>query len=593
MPQSTLSLRRVVDRLPSPVDGAELDGLLFRSKAELADLTGDALRIEVTADRLDLLSEGGLGLYLAGAAGAARGPPALASPALPPSLVLRRDPSVAPHRPILAGLVVEAPPGAALEDGLLAEAVRFQELLHATVGRDRRLASLGMYPLERLTPPVAYALEPVGRVRFTPLDGDAEVAADQFLATHPLAARYGPYGVDPAGCLTLRDSRGAVLSLPPILNARTVGEVRPGDRRLLLESTGTLAGRVQDALALLSLVFLARGWTVAPVPVEGPEGRDDGRSLIDPRAVRLRPATLASIAGEPIAGTDVEAALGRARLGIRTAGPDGWTVEVPPWRPDLLAEVDLVEEVLFARGLRVEGGILPPSRTRGRRRPENRFRARLGALLLGLGYVPLVSTVLVPGDAVRRLGLASSVEVANPVSEQFSHLRDRLLVSLVGALGRNVRHGYPQRLSEIGPVLVREATAESGAATRYHAAVVIAGERAGFADAAALVEYLLGALGTPGVREPVELPATIAGRAARLRLAGVPIAEIGELRPEILADLSIPVPVAFAEVDLSRLWPLLAGPTAPGPAPDGSGAAASAAGTAPDRGHRADGPQRP
>lgn len=557
MPQSTLSLQRVLELLPRPLDAAQLEEVLFRSKAELADLTGDALKIEVTADRLDLLSEGGLGLHLAGATGAAHGLPPMPRGRSAEPLDILCSASVASLRPVISGVVLEAPQDAPLDDGLLAEAVRFQELLHATVGRDRRLASLGLYPLERLEGPVTYALEPLESVRFVPLDGTAEVGAREFFETHALAARYGAYGRTESACLTLRDAQGRILSLPPVLNARSSGEARPGDRRLLLESTGTLQGRVEDAVALLALVFVARGWRSSEVRVRGPEGGAVAGDPLRTRSIPLTEATLRAMAGEGLPANEVVHALGQARLSGR-AGPGGWQVEVPPWRPDLLAEVDLVEEVLLARGLHVESGILPPTRTRGHRRPETRFRYRVGELLLGLGFTPLYSTVLVGGALVRQLGRTGAIEVANPVSELYSHLRDGLLVSLVGSLGRNVRHGYPQRLSEVGPVLLRDPEAEPGAATRYHAGVVLASESAGFADAAATVDYLLGALGTMGVREPLDLPGVIPGRGARVRLAGETVAELGEVHPAVLHELSIPVPVVWAELDLSRLWPLLA-----------------------------------
>lgn len=558
MPQSTLSARRVLELVPGAPDRAAVEAALFASKAEVADWTGDDLKLEVTADRLDLLSEGGLGLHLAGALGHAHGLPPIAGPAAA-TVAVRVDASVGPLRPILAAVVLEAPNGGSgLEGGLLAEAVRFQELLHATVGRDRRLASLGIYPLERIAPPITYAMEPLAQVRFTPLDGAGEIAASAFFAEHPLAAKYGAYGRIGERCLTLRDRAGAILSLPPILNSRTAGEARVGDRRLLLESTGTLPGRVEDSVGLLMLPFVARGWRASPVRVEGPGGPGiDPSALLTGRSIALTEATLRAIGGAPVTAAEVERWAGQARL-VAHPAPHGWRVAVPPWRPDLLGEVDVVEDLLLARGLRAEEGVLPPTLTRGRRRPQARFRARLAEILLGLGLVPLCTTVLVAGATVQRLERSGAVAVANPVSEGYSHLRDTLLIGLVAALEHNVRHGYPQRLSEIGPVLVKDASAEAGAATRYHAGLLIAGEGVGLADAAAIVDYLLGSLGTMGVREPAELAATLPGRGARLRLAGEPIAEMGELHPRVLAELGVPVPAAWAEVDLERLWPLVA-----------------------------------
>lgn len=557
MPQSTLSMRRVLELLPRPLATDELEALLFRSKAELKDLRDDALKLEVTADRPDLLSEGGLALHLAGAMGVAAGLPALVPPAADPTLTLQRSGSVAPLRPAINGVLLEAPNDSALDEGLLAEAIRVQELLHATAGRNRRLASLGIYPLERVRGPIRYALEPLEAVRFVPLDGSDPVDATAFFASHPMAALYGAYGRSATGCLTLRDSAGEILSLPPVLNSRSAGEARVGDRRLLLESTGTLEGRVADALALLTLVFIARGWRAGPVPVVDDAGARVSADPLAPRTIHLEEPSLRAIAGEGISASEVSHALASARLSARASGK-GWSVEVPAWRPDLLAEVDLIEEVILTRGLHAESGLLPPTRTRGRRRPESRFRARVADLLLGLGYAPLVSTVLVSGKVVSLLGRSLAIEVANPVSELYSHLRDRLNVSLVAALGHNVRHGYPQRFSEVGPVVVREATAESGAETRYHAGLLLASETAGFADVAAIVDYLLGALGTIGIREPIEIPGTIPGRAARVRLAGETVAELGEIAPSVLSAQSVPVPAAWAELDLSRLWPLLA-----------------------------------
>jgi phenylalanyl-tRNA synthetase beta subunit len=61
-----------------------------------------------------------------------------------------------------------------------------------------------------------------------------------------------------------------------------------------------------------------------------------------------------------------------------------------------------------------------------------------------------------------------------------------------------------------------------------------------------------------GVREPTEVPGVTSGRAARVRVAGDVVAELGEVAPALLAELGVPVPVAWAEVDLTALWVLVA-----------------------------------
>jgi phenylalanyl-tRNA synthetase beta chain len=557
VPRAVLQRARVVSLLPNPLSDAALDDLLFTSKAELEARDSETLTISVTPDRLDLLSEGGLGLYLQGASGAAGGLPRVRVGAPPPDLAIEVDPSVAELRPVIAGLVVEAPDDAGLDAGTLEEVVRFQELLHATVGRDRRAASLGVYPLDRLTPPLRYTEEAMAEVRFVPLDASEELDAGRFFASHPMALRYGALGRRGDRCLTLRDRSGTVLSVPPVLNGRTGGEARVGDRRLLLESTGMRERPVRESLGLLSVVFVGRGWSVDPVPVRGPGPlAGDGRGLVQPRSVALPAATLRALAGRAYGADEVAHRLSLSRLAARSEA-GGWAVEVPPWRPDLLTAVDLAEEVILAQAVRPADGVLPPSRTRGRRLRSVRFRRRFATALVGLGLAAPHTSLLVSSDAAARLPGASPLRLTYPPSAEFAFVRDRLLLSHLEVLARNTRRGYPQMIGEVGPVLRPSPDAEPGAETRYHAGVVLAKETAGFADAAAVVDYLLRTVDVVAVREPAPLPGTIPGRAARVRVAGEVIADVGEIAPEILEAIGVRVPVAWAEVDLTALAPLV------------------------------------
>lgn len=560
MPRAELDADRLLALAGRPLSDAALDDLLFGSKAEVEGHDGAVLNVSVTPDRLDLMSEGGLGLYLQGVLDVARGIPRYrAPPDEVPSTRLEVDASVTPLRPAIAGAIVRAPPGRFLDEGTLAEAVRFQELLHATIGRGRRAASLGIYPVDRLEFPVRYSLEPLDSVRFVPLDGDEEVGAAEFFQDHPMAHTYGTLGRQADSCLTLRDAAGAILSLPPILNGRAAGEARVGDRELLIESTGTRERSSVEAVGLLLVTFVAQGWTVVPVPVVRPAGeRSDGASVVATHSVDLPASVLRSLGGEALSAAVVEQRLSQSRL-TGHPHPGGWKVDAPPWRPDLGTAVDVAEDVLLAEGVRPEDGVLPPSRTRGRLRRETLFRRRFAATLLGLGLAALYTPLLVSETAVARVGGSPPLRLRNPVSAEFAYLRNRLLLSHLDVLSRNTRHGYPQRFGEVAPVVLDSPGSETGGETRYHAGVVIASDTAGFAEAAALVEYLLRTVDVVGNREPAEVPGTIAGRAARVRVAGEAVAELGEVAPAILSELGVPVPVAWAEVDLTLLWPLVAG----------------------------------
>jgi phenylalanyl-tRNA synthetase beta chain len=559
MPRAVLDSERLLALAGRPLSDSALDDLLFGSKAEVEGHDGSSLTVSVTPDRLDLLSEGGLGLYLQGVLGLARGIPSYrAAPADTPTAGFEVDRSVERIRPAIAGALVRAPEGRSLDAGLLAEAVRFQETLHATIGRDRRAASLGIYPVDRLGLPVHYSLEPMASVRFVPLDASEEVGAEEFFRDHPMAQAYGSLGRQGDMCLTLRDARGTILSLPPVLNGRAAGEARLGDRELLIEATGTRERSVAEAVGLLLVAFVAQGWSVAPVPVVGPEGlRSDGTLVVHSHSVDLPSSVLREIGGSTLSAAVVERRLAEMRLGGH-GHSGGWKVDAPPWRPDLLTAVDAAEDVLLAEGVRPEDGLLPPSPTRGSLRRETRFRRRFASVLLGLGLAAPHTPLLVSETAVARLGGSAPLHLRNPVSAEFAYLRDRLLLSHLEVLARNTRHAYPQRFGEVAPVIVVAPGSETGGETRYHAGIMIASDTAGFADAASLVEYLLRTIDVVGIREPAEIPGTTAGRAARARVAGEVVAELGEVAPALLSELGVPVPVAWAEVDLTALWPLVA-----------------------------------
>ncbi|HYB78231.1 MAG TPA: hypothetical protein VEG66_00515 [Thermoplasmata archaeon] len=559
MPRTSMDADRLCAVAGRPLRATELDDLLFGSKAEVEGHDGTTLTVSVTPDRLDLLAEGGLGLYLQGVLGTAQGIPAYRARGPARSAqAFEVDRSVESIRPAIAGAYLEAPEDRALDAGLLAEAVRFQELVHATIGRNRRAASLGIYPCERFEFPVRYLLEPMSAVRFVPLDGAEELGAEPFFSNHSMAATYGSLGRVGEDCLTLRGSDGSILSLPPILNSRTAGEARVGDRSLLIESTGTRERSVLESVGLMLVPFVAQGWSVAPVPVRRSGALEsDGARVIEPHSVEMPTEVLTKLGGQALSATVIERRLAESRLAGHPH-PHGWKVDAPPWRPDLLTAVDIGEDLLLAEGIRPEDGILPPSWTRGHLRRETKFRRRFADSLLGLGLAAPHTPVLISETAVARVGGSPPLHLRNPVSAEFAYLRSRLLYSHLDVLAHNVRHGYPQRFGEVAPVIVTAPGSETGAESRYHAGVILASDGAGFADAASLVDYLLRTVDVTGVREPAEIAGTTTGRAARVRVAGESVAEMGEVSPSVLSEVGVPVPVAWAEVDLTALWPLVA-----------------------------------
>jgi len=75
-----------------------------------------------------------------------------------------------------------------------------------------------------------------------------------------------------------------------------------------------------------------------------------GTGLAEPRRIRLRPARCAQILGIDIPAETIARHLTSHDIGVARSGDGGLDCTVPPFRPDLTREIDLIEEVARTHG---------------------------------------------------------------------------------------------------------------------------------------------------------------------------------------------------------------------------------------------------
>lgn len=166
-----------------------------------------------------------------------------------------------------------------------------------------------------------------------------------------------------------------------------------------------------------------------------------------PRAVFLRPERVAGLLGVDVTRAEIEKLL--TSVGFVVMPKDGrLAVQVPGWRPDVTAEVDLIEEVARLRGYDsfpdevrpFRPGTVPDA-------PIELVKAQVRRCLVEVGYLEAQTSSLGPADS------PGAVAVTNPLSDEEAHLRSQLLPGLVrrveynwGARNRDIR------LFEVGTV---------------------------------------------------------------------------------------------------------------------------------------------
>ena len=306
---------------------------------------------------------------------------------------------------------------------------------------------------------------------------------------------------------------------------------------------------------------------------------------------RARPVSVAMAADLPsrVGGREVAPAAVAAALeqvGCTVTGSDPLLVEPPPWRPDLLEGVDLVEEVLRLEGLERLPSVLPvPPGLGGLTLAQRRTRA-LSRALAAAGYVETVTSPFAAPGAGRD-GLPE-LAVRNPLSAEESVLRTSLLPGLAAALARNVARGQSDvALYELGavfrdrrgphlppPKAARRPEADVLAALDaslpeqpIHLGWLIAGNAdpagwwgpgrpADWADAVDAARAAAAAVGLVLFVSAGEQPPYHPGRCAALTVDGVPVGWAGELHPEAAEAFRLPAGTCGGELDLA---PLLAG----------------------------------
>ena len=147
------------------------------------------VRLDLLAARPDLFDVGGLSRALKGALEIETGLPAYSLGES--GITVRVDPSVkdpSSYRPHLRCAVMTLAP---VDDTSLVAIMKLQENLHWGIGRDRKLASIGVYDLDTLEGDITYRTMDPDDEPFTALgEPDRQMSGRQILEEHPKGVAY-------------------------------------------------------------------------------------------------------------------------------------------------------------------------------------------------------------------------------------------------------------------------------------------------------------------------------------------------------------------------------------------------------------------
>ena len=263
------------------------------------------------------------------------------------------------------------------------------------------------------------------------------------------------------------------------------------------------------------------------------------------------------------------------KLGFGVSGAGPWTAAVPSWRPDIIGEADLVEEVTRVYGFdHIPTTSLPrlsatpkPVRTPQQQRVP---QARRSLAVRGLSEV--VTWSFLPRKQADRFGGGGEdLRLLNSIDATLDTMRPSILPNLIEAAARNEARGLADpALFEVGPIY-KDATPQGqrpvAAGVRHNMAVPRNWQgptRAVDAfDAKADALAVLSAIGAPdNLSTQAGAPDWYhPGRSGVIKLGDRVMAHFGELHPQIARDADLKGPVAAFEVFLDAPPPPKARPT--------------------------------
>ncbi len=545
MPVLRISTSRLIGLLGGLVRKEDLGDLLFKVKCEAEEVEPGVLEVEVNSDRPDMFIAEGIARALKGIMGLELGMPRYEVGCSDFTCHVGDVVS----RPYIAIAVVR---DVRVDEEYLKELVQFQEKLHQTLGRNRRKVAIGLHDLSKVpSTELRYELCDINEVKFVPLGYEEEMPLRDVLQQTEQGKKYGSislYGSKHPVIFSGND----VISVPPVINAELT-RVEPGTRDLLIDVTGSSLEAVIKTMDILVCNMAERGGRIERAEIVAPWGCITTPVLsVEERLLSTKYVN--EVLGLELSSEEVAFYLEAMRFEARPMG--GYVrVKVPPFRVDVLHDVDLVEDVAIGLGYdRIPLEEWKP-RPPGRLLSKWRFINAVRDVMCGLGFQEVLSFMLCSSKDMTynmRLEDAKLVRIENPVSLEMDAVRCMLLPQLLRMASRNQHVEMPVKVFEVGDVVEVDEEEETCTKTKTHLACLIMGPAASFEDVQGSLYALLRSMGLAFKLRRASHPSFIEGRCAEIAGEGF-TAILGEVHPEVLERFGIEYPVAAAEIDFTNL----------------------------------------
>jgi len=294
---------------------------------------------------------------------------------------------------------------------------------------------------------------------------------------------------------------------------------------------------------------------------------------IEPKPVSIRVSKTNSFLGTNLSKEEISAYLESIQLPVRSAEEDILVVDPPSFRPDLVREVDLIEEVARLAGYdRIPRGS-PVTRLASTKLDEDQvIRQKTKHILVGLGFCEVVTYSFINPWSVELLQFDEDdrrrrlLRLRNPLSEDQAVMRTSLIPGMLETAARNQRqNNFNLRFFELSKIFFARGEEELPE-ERFNLCGLLSGIRrpatwnepaqaADFFDLKGGLEALFTHLGIRDARWSKTDPAPYLNEevASRIFLADTLVGDMGELHARLLERYDLEGPIYLFDIDFDLL----------------------------------------
>jgi phenylalanyl-tRNA synthetase beta chain len=448
--------------------------------------------------------------------------------------IVKVSPSVNSIRPYTACAIVK---NLKFDNESIKSIIDLQEKIHSTLGRNRKKAAIGIYPLEKIKLPITYTSEKPEKIKFTPLESQREMTASQILTRHPTGKEYSKLLENLERYPIFKDASGKILSMPPIINSNETGRVSEDTKSVFVECSGSDFKTLNKILNIIVATLIDLGGKAYQMQI------NYKNKVLTPdfskESIKISKENINKLLGLNLTEKQISKLL--SKMGHEYSKRK---VKIPAWRTDILHEVDIIEDIAIAYGY---NNFIPntsiSSDSPALESKKSKVKKKISEILIGLGLQEISTYHLVKSIEASK----TTIPVLDSKTD-YKFLREDLLTPCLRILSENKDNTFPQKVFEQGIIFK-----SSNSQILEEESLILALTPGNFTEIKQSLDFLFSNLGLSYKINEASHSRLISGRTGEILLEGTPIGFIGEVHPKVLKSWNIKLPVSIAEISLEKI----------------------------------------